>query len=309
MKKFFGILFLFTLLYSCETPVAHIPPADELKDGYKRYNCRFVDEWQNNNVKYYFFDINLNKKIGLFNFATYYEGKKPSWNRSIYFTYIDNQKASFKNGNSLTTFYHKSGDLSYDGKIYARCSLWEDRSIIVAKTEPKKKETKKTTTETKPERRGEEKSLEETLSDIFGDRKLDKIEGLWGYQREGEDKARIYIIIKSENYLYEEIVVFHPVERFVDEISTRIIKKINDNSYKIKGTWLNKHKEEWQREGKITFMSKNEIKFEYKETCHTNDDCFKESIYYKQKIWPPETYTDEMGLDEEQTEKLKNLIE
>ncbi len=56
-------------------------------------------------------------------------------------------------------------------------------------------------------------------------------------------------------------------------------------------------------------MSKNEIKFEYKETCHTNDDCFKESIYYKQKIWPPETYTDEMGLDEEQTEKLKNLIE
>ena len=93
MKNFFGILFLFTLLYSCETPVAYIPPADELKDGYKRYSCRFVNDWRNNDVKYYFFDINLDKKIGLFNYATFYEGKKPKWNTSHYFTYIDNQKA------------------------------------------------------------------------------------------------------------------------------------------------------------------------------------------------------------------------
>jgi len=303
MKKFLSILFLFVLLNSCETPVAYIPPADELKDGYKRYNCRFVEEWQNNNIKYYFFDINLNKKIGLFNYATYYEGKKPQWNTSHYFTYVDNQKASFKRGYSVTTFYHKSGDLSHDGKIYARCSLWEDRSIVVAKTEPTKTEPEKT------ESSGKEESLEETLNNVFGDRKLDDIEGLWGYQREGEKKARIYIIIKSENYLYEEIVVFHPVERFVDEVSTRIIKKINNSSYKVKGTWLNKNKKEWQRDGKITFMNKFKIRFEYKEACHTDDDCFKENVYYKEKIWPPQTYTDDLGLDEEQTEKLKNLIE
>ena len=170
MKNFFGILFLFTLLYSCETPVAYIPPADELKDGYKRYSCRFVNDWRNNDVKYYFFDINLDKKIGLFNYATFYEGKKPKWNTSHYFTYIDNQKASFKYGYSVTTFYHKSGDLSNDGKIYARCSLWEDRSKVVVKTELKKKEPKKIVAKkTKAEKNVEEKTLEETLIDIFGD--------------------------------------------------------------------------------------------------------------------------------------------
>lgn len=309
MKNFFGILFLFTLLYSCETPVAYIPPADELKDGYKRYSCRFVNDWRNNDVKYYFFDINLDKKIGLFNYATFYEGKKPKWNTSHYFTYIDNQKASFKYGYSVTTFYHKSGDLSNDGKIYARCSLWEDRSKVVVKTELKKKEPKKIVAKkTKAEKNVEEKTLEETLIDIFGDRELDKIEGLWGYTREGEKEPRVYLMVRSEDYLYEEIVISHPVKAFQDDISTRIVEKINNNSYKVKGTWLNKNKKKWKRDGKITLIDKFKIKFEYKETCYADDDCFKEHVYYKQKVWPPETYSESLDLTEEEAEKLKSIM-
>ena len=129
-------------------------------------------------------------------------------------------------------------------------------------------------------------------------------------KKEREKESRIYIIVKSKDYLYKEIVVFHPVERFVDKISTRIVNKINKNSYKVKGTWLNKNKKEWERDGRITLLSdKSRLKFEYKETCYTDDDCFENNTYYKKKIWPQLTYTEEIGLNEEQTEKLKKLFE
>ena len=190
---------------------------------------------------------------------------------------------------------------TFDTNRWVKVKKKKEEKIIAIKKKTKKKEIKKTK---------KNQSFEELLNDIYGDRVIDDVEGLWGYKKEREKESRIYIIVKSKDYLYKEIVVFHPVERFVDKISTRIVNKINKNSYKVKGTWLNKNKKEWERDGRITLLSdKSRLKFEYKETCYTDDDCFENNTYYKKKIWPQLTYTEEIGLNEEQTEKLKKLFE
>ena len=64
-----------------------------------------------------------------------------------------------------------------------------------------------------------EELLEEFLYEKFGDRKIDDIEGLWGYKREQEKEPRFYVIIKSEEYLYIEIVAYHPIREFENQIS------------------------------------------------------------------------------------------
>ena len=303
MKKLFGILFLFTLLTSCANPVA-------------RYQ-NFMGDPENALVATAYDGFGIGAGEATIEHAVYAAFRTCEH-------YNPNDTCTLKQINGRVVSYSEAvewrGRYNKNSK-YLSYRFSNGGYKIINDTGKRNKETQTTqttqtqTTQTQPtepektESSGEEESLEETLNNVFGDRKLDRIEGLWGYQREGEKKARIYIIIKSEKYLYEEIVVFHPVEKFKDEVSTRIIKKINNNSYKVKGTWLNKNKKEWQRDGKITFMNKFKIRFEYKETCHTDDDCFEHHVYYKEKIWPPQTYTDDLGLDEEQTEKLKNLIE
>ena len=154
-----------------------------------------------------------------------------------------------------------------------------------------------------------EELLEEFLYEKFGDRKIDDIEGLWGYKREQEKEPRFYVIIKSEEYLYIEIVAYHPIREFENQISTKIIKKINNNSYKVKRTWIDKNRNKWERDGIITVIGKFKLKFESKEECLTNGDCYKANIIYKEKFWPQKTYSDEVNLTEEQSEKLKKIFD
>ena len=149
------------------------------------------------------------------------------------------------------------------------------------------------------------------LKNYFGDRKLHSIEGLWGYRRDDEKESRIYIIFKSEDddYLFKEMVVFHPIREFEKKISTKVIKKINEKSYEVKRTWTNKGKT-LERDGIVTIVNKFKLKFHSDRYCYSNEEeCLKENIVYKQKIWPPKVYADKVDLDEEQIDKLKGLLE
>ena len=71
VRKVIALLFVFLIVVGCETTdptvqTKYIPPAEKLKDGFKRYQCKFSgtdsDYW-NKTILYYYFDINLNKKI------------------------------------------------------------------------------------------------------------------------------------------------------------------------------------------------------------------------------------------------------
>ena len=109
--------------------------------------------------------------------------------------------------------------------------------------------------------------------------------------------------------MYIEIVAYHPIREFENQISTKIIKKINNNSYKVKRTWIDKNRNKWERDGIITVIDKFKLKFESKEECLTNGDCYKADIIYKEKFWPQKTYSDEVNLTEEQSEKLKKIFD
>ena len=82
----------------------------------------------------------------------------------------------------------------------------------------------------------EDDKLDKILQNYFENRKLNTIEGLWGYRRDNEKEPRIYVIFKSDDYLYTEIVLWHPIRKFENQISTKVIKKINEVSYEVKRT-------------------------------------------------------------------------
>jgi len=297
MKKLFGILFLFTLLTSCVNPVA-------------RYQ-NFMGDPENALVAtaYDGFGIGVGEAtIEHAVYAAFRTCEHYNPNATCTLKQINGRVVSYSEAREWRGRYNKNS-------MYLSYGFSNGGYTIINDTGKRHKETQTTQTtqvtqteSTKPEKNVEEKTQEETLVDIFGDRELDKIEGLWGYIREGEKEPRVYLMVRSEDYLYEEIVISHPVKAFQDDISTRIVEKINNNSYKVKGTWLNKNKKKWKRDGKITLIGKFKIRFEYKETCYTDDDCFKEHIYYKNKFWPPETYSESLDLTEEQSEKLKSIM-
>ena len=297
MKKLFGILFLFTLLTSCANPVS-------------RYQ-NFMGDPENALVAtaYDGFGIGVGEAtIEHAVYAAFRTCEHYNPNATCTLKQINGRVVSYSEAREWRGRYNKNS-------MYLSYVFRDGGYTIINDTGKRHKETQTTQTtqvtqteSTKPEKNVEEKTLEETLVDIFGDRELDKIEGLWGYKREGEKEPRVYLMVRSEDYLYEEIVISHPVKAFQDDISTRIVEKINNNSYKVKGTWLNKNKKKWKRDGKITLIGKFKIRFEYKETCYTDDDCFKEHIYYKNKFWPPETYSESLDLTEEQSEKLKSIM-
>ena len=181
------------------------------------------------------------------------------------------------------------------------------------KTEPKKKaKLKKTETKKKQEdtkKNNEEEDLEVILKDVYGDRELDNIEGLWGYRKDNEKEGRVYLIFKSEEYLYEEMVIYHPVREFEGQISTKIIKKINKNSFQTKATWLNGDKVD-ERSGTVKIIDKFKLKFETSRHCYSSEkDCLKAGTIYKKKYWPTKTYADDAGLSKEQSEILKGLLD
>ena len=189
--------------------------------------------------------------------------------------------------------------------------IYNEVSKKILKTKKQKKLKSKSTTnvETKSESPKKELSFKEIMASYFGSRDLDDIEGLWGYRRDNEKEARIYLIIKSDDYLYKEIVIYHPVRKFEGEISTRLIKKINNNSYKTKATWLNDGEVD-ERDGTIKIIDKFKLKFETDRHCYSSEkECLKAGTFYKKKIWPSKTYADDAQLTQDQVETLKDLLD
>ena len=189
--------------------------------------------------------------------------------------------------------------------------IYDEESKKILKTKKQKKLKSKSTTnvETKSESPKKELSFKEIMASYFGSRDLDDIEGLWGYRRDNEKEARIYLMIKSDNYLYKEIVIYHPVRKFEGEISTRLIKKINNNSYKTKATWLNDGEVD-ERDGTIKIIDKFKLKFETDRHCYSSEkECLKAGTFYKKKIWPSKTYADDAKLTQDQVETLKDLLD
>ena len=189
--------------------------------------------------------------------------------------------------------------------------IYNEVSKKILKTKKQKKLKSKSTTnvETKSESPKKEPSFKEIMASYFGSRDLDDIEGLWGYRRDNEKEARIYLMIKSDNYLYKEIVIYHPVRKFEGEISTRLIKKINNNSYKTKATWLNDGEVD-ERDGTIKIIDKFKLKFETDRHCYSSEkECLKAGTFYKKKIWPSKTYADDAKLTQDQVETLKDLLD
>ena len=65
-----------------------------------------------------------------------------------------------------------------------------------------------------------------------------------------------------------------------------------------------------ERDGIITMVSTFRLKFESNEHCYSNEEkCLKADTIYKKKIWPPKDYTDEIDLTDEQSDKLKELLD
>ena len=189
--------------------------------------------------------------------------------------------------------------------------IYDEESKKILKTKKQKKLKSKSTTnvETKSESPKKELSFKEIMASYFGSRDLDDIEGLWGYRRDNEKEARIYLMIKSDNYLYKEIVIYHPVRKFEGEISTRLIKKINENLYKTKATWLNDGEAD-ERDGTIKIIDKFKLKFETDRHCYSSEkECLKAGTFYKKKIWPSKTYADDAKLTQDQVETLKDLLD
>ena len=155
----------------------------------------------------------------------------------------------------------------------------------------------------------DKESIEDELRKIFGDREMNKIEGLWVTRKDDEEENRIYLIVKSDNYLFEEVVISHPVRQFEGEISTKIIKMIDQKTYKTKAAWLNDGKRD-ERNGTITIIDKFKLKFETTRHCYSNEkNCLKADKFYKKKIWPSKTYADEVGLSDEDSKVLKDFLD
>ena len=170
--------------------------------------------------------------------------------------------------------------------------------------------TKKKSTEKKNPKK--KLTMKQIMEEIYIDRdlnNLDEIEGIWVRWVGEEKKGRLYIIIRSDDYLYEEIVFSHPVEKFIGKTSTKLIKKNNENTYKTKATWLNDGKES-ERNGTIKIIDKFRLKFETSRHCYSDEKkCLESQSFYKEKHWPSKTYSDEANLSKEETNALKELLD
>ena len=155
----------------------------------------------------------------------------------------------------------------------------------------------------------DKEDLEDKLRKIFAGREMNKIEGLWITRKDNEEENRIYLIVKSEDYLFEEVVISHPIREFEGEISTKLLKKIDEKTYSTKAAWLNDGKRD-ERNGTIKIIDKFKLKFETTRHCYSSEkSCLKADKFYKKKIWPGKTYADEVGLSKDEANILKNFLD
>lgn len=220
----------------------------------------------------------------------------------------------------------KESGLNYCGRSYRDCFVYKLRFLghdpytgfiynenVQKKTKPKKqaklktKNKKKKQEQTAPKKK--EQTIEGMLKEVFGDRAMNQIEGLWVTRRENEKENRIYLIVQSEDFLFEEVVISHPVREFEGQVSTKIIKKIDKKLYKTKATWLNDGEVD-ERDGVIKIIDKFKLKFETSRHCYSSKkDCLKADTFYKKKIWPSKTYSDDANLSKDETKILKDFLD
>ena len=152
MRKAIGLLSVFLIVVGCETydptvQTKYIPPAEKLKDGFKRHECKYIGDntYMNKRLLYYYLDINFKDKLYKFEFAT--KTEKSPHNFVDDMKYIDDQKIAmyptYRSTGINTYYYYKSGRLEYDGKTFATCSKIEDKTVIAKKSKPKKTKPKK----------------------------------------------------------------------------------------------------------------------------------------------------------------------
>ena len=225
---------------------------------------------------------------------------------------------------SATSFEKaKTNGLNDCGRKYSNCFVYKLRYLAhdphtgFIYNENTKKIVKKklsTTKKKSTEKKNPKKKLtmKQIMEEIYIDRdlnNLDEIEGIWVRWVGEEKKGRLYIIIRSDDYLYEEIVFSHPVEKFIGKTSTKLIKKNNENTYQTKATWLNDGKES-ERNGTIKIIDKFRLKFETSRHCYSDEKkCLESQSFYKEKHWPSKTYSDEANLSKEETNALKELLD
>mgnify|MGYP005991953483 FL=1 len=219
----------------------------------------------------------------------------------------------------------KKNGLNYCAKSYRDCYVYKLRYLghdpytgfiynenDIKKTKPKKQAKLKTKQKEKKQEQSapkKEETIEDMLKEVFGDRAMNQIEGLWVTRRDSEEENRIYLIVQSEDFLFEELVISHPVREFEGQISTKIIKKIDKRSYKTKATWLNDGEVD-ERDGTIKIIDKFKLKYETSKHCYSSEkDCLKAGSFYKKKIWPSKTYSDDANLSKEETKILKEFLD
>lgn len=219
----------------------------------------------------------------------------------------------------------KKNGLNYCAKSYRDCYVYKLRYLghdpytgfiynenDIKKTKPKKQAKLKTKQKEKKQEQSapkKEETIEDMLKEVFGDRAMNQIEGLWVTRRDSEEENRIYLIVQSEDFLFEEVVISHPVRKFEGQVSTKITKKIDKKTYKIKATWLNDGKVD-ERDGTIKIIDKFKLKYETSKHCYSSEkDCLKAGLFYKKKIWPSKTYSDDANLSKEETKILKEFLD
>jgi len=228
---------------------------------------------------------------------------------------------------SSTSFKRaKENGLNRCGRSYRDCFVYKLKFLghdpysgfiynenDIKNTKPKKQaKLKKTKQKEKKQEQSapkKEETIEDMLKEVFGDRAMNQIEGLWVTRRDSEEENRIYLIVQSEDFLFEEVVISHPVRKFEGQVSTKITKKIDKKTYKIKATWLNDGEVD-ERDGMIKIIDKFKLKFETSRHCFSNTkDCLPANSFYKKKIWPSKTYADEVGLSSREVEVLIDALE
>ena len=320
MKKLLGILVLIfnlVLLNSCGPSTMNIPGVGEV--GWNIDDCHWKDEiciWNFFKTKPYPYKIYGTYMSGYYAGAPTYSMSSTAEHTALKIFFNQSQ---CKEGCKVTHIGINRIDKSKEielaeqymppllfDKFYpnTRKTSTNTKSNSVKKKPPKKKPPKK-----KDKDLTDEELWDKILETFFGNRELHKIEGVWSYKREEEKEPRIYAMVKSDSndYLYEEIVLFHPVKEFLTLTSTKVTKKINSNKYEMKaGFGIDEMK---YRDGTITQMNKFTLKFEAEEHCLSSEEkCLPEYEYIKNKIWPEETYGEKENLTPKQIEKIKDII-
>ena len=256
---------------------------------------------------------NARQKGNTFHVVAFSPFKDTPWMGSSSLNYDEAESIAMRRcrANANDCYIYLKKYVSYDPHA-GRYSYKKKKIIKKTKNVSKKKKTISKKKKSKPPNEKDENLTDEQIwskitKTLYEGRDLKDLEGIWGYKKKEEEEARIYALIKSDNFLYKEIVLFHPIREFEGKISTKITKKINKNKFEMKAGFGSKSTK-W-RDGLLTIITKRKLKFEANEHCYSAEqECLKAYSYYKIKIWPEETYGEKTNLTEVQINKLKDLI-